>query len=294
VVDFLRSVAGVLSKSWLLKSGKEMWERNQKEWDLPLTRFQKIVTGIYIILDDYHSGLFPPKFSDKSAAYENEINYDVSLPGLSQADVRQSSLRKPFWFPTGPGKYFPSFMHVVESFCRCGIVPPQRILELGCGCGWMSEFLALMGFDVLGTTIAQGDVDEAKKRIGSIKVKGLPCSLDFTTAPMESVCETLGERGAFDAVFVFEALHHVFDWRSSIQSAYECLKPGGYLLVFREPNMVHTFVSYRVARLSNTHEIGFRPSELTSQMKIAGFRQVDYLKNRYHFFVAPVSLAARK
>jgi SAM-dependent methyltransferase len=52
---------------------------------------------------------------------------------------------------------------------------------------------------------------------------------------------------SFDGVFVFEALHHAFDWRQAIQASFHCLKEGGWLVLANEPNLLHTYISYRVA-----------------------------------------------
>jgi len=40
-----------------------------------------------------------------------------------------------------------------------------------------------------------------------------------------------------------------------------------------EPNLLHTFISYRVARLSNTHEIGLSRKALTREMQQVGFSE---------------------
>ena len=41
---------------------------------------------------------------------------------------------------------------------QLGIGPSNRLLELGCGAGWMAEYFAMMEYDVAGTTIAPPDV----------------------------------------------------------------------------------------------------------------------------------------
>jgi SAM-dependent methyltransferase len=111
---------------------------------------------------------------------------------------------------------------------------------------------------------------------------------------MEEVDEAVRELPPFDAVFVFEALHHAFAWREAIDAAYRCLRPGGWLLLCDEPNWLHIFISYRVARLSNTHEVGFTRGQLTGQMREAGFREIVIARNRFHFLLRAHWLAAQK
>lgn len=292
----LKSLAGRLAHSRLLKHGAMLWHRNETEWNLPLTKFQKLITGIYIILHDYHAGLFPPRHDDMAKVYAGEINYRLVLPGLSKEQIREGAMRKPFWFGPLMKRYITSFLDVTTAFSKNGVVPPQKVLELGCGSGWMSEFLACTGFDVLGTTLSQEDIADGLTRLKSLQIKGIPCKLNFLPAPMESIHQVLGpeREESFDAVFVYEALHHAFDWKLSIQSAYKCLKKGGFFFLFNEPNLMQIFVSYRVARLSNTHEIGFRPSRLKDHLKTTGFTEVHYVKNKCHLYTRPVSLVARK
>ena len=112
--------------------------------------------------------------------------------------------------------------------------------------------------------------------------------------PMEQIDRARGQRPPYDAVYVYEALHHAFSWREAIEASHECLKPGGWLLICEEPNVLHTFVSYRVSRLANTHEIGFSGSELLRHLRVTGFRPVRVLRNRVGLLVRPHWNAARK
>lgn len=277
-----------------LRGAARLWEQNQKDYDLPISRFQKLKTGIYILLRDYSEGRFPPRYDDKERTYAAEINYIQNLPGISEGDALLSQMRKPFRSAMEVRKYLGDFVHVVRAFEKFGVKPPQRLLELGCGHGWMSEWLAIMGFDITATTLAPSGMHAALRRVESIKVKSIPCKLEFKVAAMESVNLSLSEESSFDAVFVYEALHHAFDVRATIGSATQCLRPGGFLFLFNEPNLIHTCVAYRRARLSNTHEVGLCPGALIRNLKGVGFRDVTYLKNRFHCFIMPISLAAKK
>ncbi len=112
----------------------------------------KIYLGIYLILKDYGEGLFSPQFEDQQAAYEGKINYFNSLPGINPSVALEIDIRKPFWF--GNYTYIKYFLHLCKILEKCEIHPPQKILELGAGSGWMSEFLAVMKFNAIATTIS--------------------------------------------------------------------------------------------------------------------------------------------
>jgi len=293
-IGFTRKVARAVADSPLFFSSRILYEKNLRDWNLPLSKIQKLRVGTYLILRDYGDGLFPPTFTDQQAAYAAEIDCHANLPGMSADSVCDVGLRKPFWHGRAVRKYLSDFSKLTLALEHCRIQPPHRLLELGCGGGWMAEFLGLMKYSVLGTSIAPHDIDSAQNRIDSLKAKGVKVDIGFRVAPMETVAEATRDLDLFDAVFVFEALHHAFDWRKSVCSTYECLKPGGWFLICHEPNWLHTFISYRVARLSNTHEIGFVRREILAHLKKTGFRNIEVLEKSPRLGYRPHWIVAQK
>jgi len=259
-----------------------------------MSKWDKLFAGAYVILEDYSQGLFPPKFEDQAAAYAAEAAYRTSLPGLNFESMRQGELRKPFWPGRNTERYLNQFIQLIRRFEQLKLYPPARLLELGCGTGWMSEFLAIKGYDMTGTDIAPLDIEDAKLRSQSVAARGLDSKLRFEIAPMESVADAVGPKNHYDAVFIFEALHHAFDWRRAVESSFACLRPGGWLLICNEPNVLHTLVSYRVAKLSKTHEIGFSRRELIRHLEKIGFVSVKSLSTPLHFWVKPHWIIAQK
>jgi cyclopropane fatty-acyl-phospholipid synthase-like methyltransferase len=158
----------------------------------------------------------------------------------------------------------------------------------------MAEFLARSGYSVVGTSIAPSEIALAEQRVGACLSRGIESHLSFRVSPMESVDQIWPEPPEFDGVFVFEALHHAFSWRQAIEAASRCLRSGGWFVLANEPNLLHTFVSYRVARLSNTHEIGMSRRKLVEQMKAAGFKEIRALKPKINDLVSPHWIVARK
>jgi 2-polyprenyl-3-methyl-5-hydroxy-6-metoxy-1,4-benzoquinol methylase len=135
---------------------------------------------------------------------------------------------------------------------------------------------------------------QAQRRVEALKAKCNNPKLQFVASPMESVAERVGPGNRYDAVYIYEALHHAFNWRKAIDSCHTCLKPGGWLLLCHEPNLVHTFSSYRVAKIGNMHEIGFSRRELMRHLRLSGFAPIDYLTPRLHFWIKPHWICARK
>ncbi|MEP1001672.1 class I SAM-dependent methyltransferase [Leptolyngbya sp. SLC-A1] len=293
-MNTIQKIAQMLSGSPVFSRAERLWQKNYDDYWLRLSKLDKLYLGIYIILRDYSKGTFPPTFSDQAQAYEAEANFFFSLPGVNPTEALESDMRKPFWL--GNERYIAYFLELCEALKQCGIKPPQTIVELGAGSGWMSEFLALMKFKAIATTIGDSSVEQIQKRSQSLERKGIKNTLKGLQAPMEAIDSVLGKQGDLpvNVVFVFEALHHAYDWQKTFEASYNCLKPGGWLLICREPNLLHTFVSYRLALLSNTHEIGMSRSAMLKALRSVGFRKQVILKNKVHFFFRPHWIAAQK
>ena len=289
----LKTMAGALASSAVFRRGRTLFAENSRNWNLPLSKLDKLWTGSWLILDDYCKGVFPPTFPDQQKAYQAEKDYRFSLPGVTSAEVARSCMTKPFWLGLHGRNYLTHFNQLTASLELTEVRPPAKLLELGCGSGWMSEFLATIGYDVCGTTISDDDVADACRRVKSLEAKGLSPALRYIAAPMESVHQKVAA-GSFDAAFVYEALHHAFDWREAVHSAHACLRDGGWLLICNEPNALHTCVSYRVARLSNTHEIGFSKRELKAELEKTGFKKIISTGVTLHCWFRPHWLLAQK
>lgn len=110
--------------------------------------------------------------------------------------------------------------------------PPARVLDMGCGGGWTSSFLARAGYEVIGQDISP-DMIELAREYQRINHAGE--ALAFRCGDFESFEE---EVETFDVVSFFDSLHHADDEGAAIETAYRALKPGG-ILVTHEPGEGH-------------------------------------------------------
>ena len=288
-----RSLARRVAASPLLHRGKLIWEENQKNWGLPLTKTEKLLSGAYLILAHYSEGKFPPTFSDQQKVYEAERNVKI-LPGLTAEETREPAQRKPFWYGKLGCMYIHHFALLTDGLLKIGVPSGAKILELACGAGWASDSLAQMKFQVVGTTINPHDLEEARLRSESYRVRKLDNPPEFICTPMEEVYAATAHRGPFDAVFIYEALHHAYDWRKACADAYKSLKPGGWFLLCNEPNLCHTLISYRYSQLSHSPEIGFSKREVFRHLKECGFGKRVVLAKRFGFFIRAFWVAVQR
>ncbi|HSP07353.1 MAG TPA: class I SAM-dependent methyltransferase, partial [Acidobacteriota bacterium] len=104
---------------------------------------------------------------------------------------------------------------------------PASILDVGCGTGWTSEFLARAGFQVTGLDISPSMIETSRR------LRTLP-GLEFVAGDFE--CMTFETQ--FDAVLFFGSLHHSEDPEAALASSRNALKEGG-LIVLMEPGEGH-------------------------------------------------------
>ena len=140
------------------------------------------------------------------------------------------------------------------------------IVDIGCGGGWTSLFLAEAGYSVVGYDLVPANIELARRRADR-----WGCSARFEVADMDYL--PAGE--VADAALIFEALHHSTRHRSVLRAVADRLRPGGWLLLC-EPTWLH--------RLSpdarTTHrelgwvEHGFTLRGLRRDLRDAGFGEL--------------------
>jgi 2-polyprenyl-6-hydroxyphenyl methylase/3-demethylubiquinone-9 3-methyltransferase len=95
-----------------------------------------------------------------------------------------------------------------------------KVLDVGCGGGFTSEFLAARGAIVSG-------IDQAQKCIVKAKEHAVQHNLNIDY--QHSVAENLPyEDNSFDVAICVDVLEHVRNLKQTISEIYRVLKPGGF------------------------------------------------------------------
>lgn len=105
---------------------------------------------------------------------------------------------------------------VLDALAHARLPRGARILDVGCGSGWMARQLAGLGYEVTAQDLGI-DAAEMSARYPEVTwVDG-----DFMSAPLSPA--------GYDAIVCMETLSHVPDQRAFVERLASLLKPGGTL-----------------------------------------------------------------
>jgi len=124
-------------------------------------------------------------------------------------------------------RFFGDFACITHAL---GLRSGQRILDVGCGPGWLSEFLARFGYRVTGVDISPAMIEVARERLQRV-----PYSVDpVTTLDYRFIVhdiETAPITETFDAIICYDSLHHFANEQTVLCHLAAMLDDGGLLFI---------------------------------------------------------------
>lgn len=142
------------------------------------------------------------------------------------------------------------------------VVKPKRILDFGCGGGWLSRVLFPYECEVVGIDVSRSLISGAKRAVPTVYfIVGDCMNLPFRD-------------GTFDAVISIAALHHV-DVRRGLKEVRR-VSENSCSLILMEPNKLNPLSAIgRKLFPMETHTMGeepFIPAQLRSCLALQGFK----------------------
>jgi SAM-dependent methyltransferase len=163
-----------------------------------------------------------------------------------------------------------AFARLLDS----SIAGDARIVEIGCGTGQMSLYLARADRTVIGCDLSRGALSlgaAAARRWGVDKVRFVEC--DLTNLPLR--------QGAFDVVYCSGVLHHTPDPYASFRAIAGAVRPGGMIVIGLYNLYARIPLRLRrvVARLTNYRWIPFDP--VLRERNAEPTRREAWLRDQY-------------
>ena len=231
--------------------------------------------------------------------YKDVIEANIALHSKMSG---QYNTCEPHFRPENIQKVESKLSEVIHS------VNGKQLLDLGCGTGFIINIAKKYVDDITGVDVTQDMLDKVDTS-GTCRIK----LINADTGSVEVIPES------FDVVTAYSFLHHLYDIKPTLRTAYRALKQGGKFYADLDPNY---FFWEQVNALNRTGEYdkivsreieavtykdedieknfgvkknvfnnaefgknikgGFKDSELESLLKETGFREVKIF---FHWFV---------
>jgi SAM-dependent methyltransferase len=204
---------------------------------------------------------------------------DLRLAGDARTDIVREFYRHAPFPGYRPGDSLEALRARAEKseFARLldrAIAPEARILEIGCGTGQMSLYLARAGRQVIGADLTRASLQLGAAAAMRFGVQGVQF--------VETDLHRPGLRaGAFDVVYCSGVLHHTPDPRRAFAHLLPLVRPGGMLVIGLYNAFARIPLRLRrvVAKLSGYRWIPFDP--VLRDRKSEPARREAWLRDQY-------------
>jgi 2-polyprenyl-3-methyl-5-hydroxy-6-metoxy-1,4-benzoquinol methylase len=144
-------------------------------------------------------------------------------------------------------KYLTDHGKVEVNYLDKYLKPNQKILEIGCGAGHLSNYLFKKKLKVSSIDFSQHMVDISKKNYPHLNPKVMNAEkLSF-------------KDNSFDVVISYELIEHLFDVKSHLSEVNRILKKGG-LYIIKTPNKIVDSLYFKFTGKDDKYRNSFHPS----------------------------------
>lgn len=160
---------------------------------------------------------------------------------------------------------------------RAGALRDQRVLDVGCGGGLLSEAMARRGAAVTGIDLGTNTLEVAE-------LHALDSGLSIRYLKESAEAHAAHSPGAYDVVTCLEMLEHVPEPASVLRALHTLVKPGGDVIVSTLNRNLKSwllaivgaeYVLGLLERGTHTYARFIRPSELSRWARTADLNVVD-------------------
>jgi 2-polyprenyl-6-hydroxyphenyl methylase/3-demethylubiquinone-9 3-methyltransferase len=197
------------------------------------------------------------------------------------------TLASQWWDPNGQLRTLhdlnPIRLAFIQQYCQLNA---QRVADIGCGGGILSESLAKNGAIVTAIDMDAAGIEVAKQHAQASQL-----AIDYRQQAVETLAEQ--EPASFDVVVCMEMLEHVPDPAAIMHACARLLKPQGKLLVStinRHPKAYALavigaeYLLNLLPRGTHDYQKFIKPSELATWARQAGLQLVQMQGVHYQPF----------
>lgn len=125
---------------------------------------------------------------------------------------------------------FGSLFRGVATNVVATVAPPARVLEVGCGPGWLAIELAGRGFDATGLDLDPAMIERAQ--VNAERVSAGWAEAAGPTFLVGDVAALPFPDGSFDLVVSTFSMHHWSDRHAGLADIWRVVRPGGRILIW--------------------------------------------------------------
>lgn len=166
---------------------------------------------------------------EEAEAFDGRISERIKsgfVPDLRRA-VKCDYFYKSFWRePHFIQLYLGWILEGMLGLLKTHCAPGSRILDVGCGAGYMSLEFARNGYHVTAIDISEACISTARQTLSENPFTEGFGSLTYGVSPFESA------EGQYDVVMFCVSMHHMSDVQAVVDKAYAMLPKGGHLLCY--------------------------------------------------------------
>ena len=181
-----------------------------------------------------------------------------------------------------------AFLNMLEKLA----LPMQSsVLDVACGPGWTSHYLAKLGHKVCGIDISEDLIKIARKRIESEPFRvyeDKPFSAKFLVQDIE--LHELDENTLYDVAFFESALHHFYNPVQALRNVSKNLKPDGVICVRESvapaPGTIYFDKHMELMKKYHTLERPYTRDQMIRLLRVTGYNYFEFFAPVNGFFNA--------
>lgn len=211
------------------------------------------------------------------------VSYLRDLVQTRGAHNKDYHFVKPFLGGPDFTPFFVEMFLFLDVIQRLELPMKSTIVDVGCGPGWTTHYLAKLGHHVIGLDISPELLDIARERVADDShppFPDTPLAVEFVEHDIEEAplaIETPATLAFFESV-----LHHFYNPIAVLRNVREMLEPDGLVAIIEAAAPAHDSHDDREARAImdsyHTLERPFTRAELMTILRLAGLEHFEFFQ----------------